>query len=110
MKTVPDKWVVISIKKEGEPDVFKVFGSWAGGYLDGDSWKLNSGIRHVYKEREDYRFVGYSGSHYVCNENHYGVVGSYNQGVLDKFIRSGREYGYEVEVLPEDYNFEILNN
>lgn len=109
MKTIPDNWVIISIAKEGEETVYKVFASWAGGYLGGDSWRLNSGVKSAYKEDEDWRFSGYSGSHYVCNENHYGVIGGSNRSVLDEFIQRGEKHGYTVEVLPEDYDFELIN-
>jgi hypothetical protein len=40
----PDKWVVVKIIGKDTPPVHKVFACWYGGYLDGDSWKLNSGI------------------------------------------------------------------
>ena len=42
----PDKWVIIKIGSDSESS-FKVFGSWAGGYLDGDRWRLNSGITKI---------------------------------------------------------------
>ena len=40
---VPDRWCVIRIPNNRET-VYKVFASWSGGYIGGDSWKLNSGI------------------------------------------------------------------
>lgn len=43
---------------------FKVFGSNSGGYLDGDSWRLNSGVVSVQKDENYYYFRGYSGSCY----------------------------------------------
>lgn len=105
MKTIPDKWVIVKISKEGEETIYKVFASWAGGYLRGNSWRLNSGIKSIYKEDGSYRITGYSGSHYVCNENYYGVIGNSNRAVLDEFIERGGRHGYSVEVLPEDFDF-----
>ena len=43
MSTKPERWVVVDITVDGE-STKKVFAGWYGGYLDGDSWKLNSGI------------------------------------------------------------------
>ena len=43
---------------------FKVFGSRSGGYLDGDSWRLNSGVVSAKKDDNYYYFRGESGSCY----------------------------------------------
>ena len=112
MKTIPDKWVVISLSKEGqdEPETYKVFASWAGGYLRGDSWRLNSGIQHVYEEEDAYRFSGYSGSSYVCHKNCYGIMGTYNKGVLDNMIERAKHVGATIKILPADYKFELINS
>ena len=37
----PERWVILRLSD----NFYKVFGTWAGGYLDGDKWKLNSGNR-----------------------------------------------------------------
>lgn len=42
----PDKWVILKLPN----DYYKVFGTWAGGYLDGDRWKLNSGMVKFHKQ------------------------------------------------------------
>ena len=47
----PDSWVVLKITAETGV-IYKVLAGWSGGYLDGDSWRLNSGINIVF-ERED---------------------------------------------------------
>ena len=53
LSETPDKWVVIKMSRAG--DVYhKIFGSWAGGYLDGDRWKMNSGIVSVEEDDEYY--------------------------------------------------------
>ena len=50
---IPDKWVVIKILDNEH----KIFASWAGGYLDGDRWKLNSGITKVEEDDKYYLSV-----------------------------------------------------
>jgi len=81
----PDKWVIIKIGSDSESN-FKVFGSWAGGYLDGDRWRLNSGITKIEEDQDNYYFYGWSGSCYQCHKKGYGIMTSYSRGVLDNII------------------------
>ena len=77
----PHDWVVLKIEGAG----YKVFGGWRGGYLDGDSWRLNSGITKVYETDTGMLvFEGYSGSRYVVHPDNYGIRGMYNTSVLEK--------------------------
>ena len=57
---LPDNWVVLKIK-EGKLDsgFYKVLAGWSGGYLDGDSWRINSGITRVEDHETYYSFYGY---------------------------------------------------
>ena len=104
----PDKWVVLKLKNEGTT-IYKVFGSWAGGYLDGDRWKVNSGIVSLEEDDDYYYFIGYSGSCYKCYKKGYGVMTSYSQAVLDNMIDKASEMDASISVL-DDINFmEILN-
>lgn len=70
----PDSWVVIKMQHNNQT-LYKVLGGWAGGYLNGDSWRLNSGIEKVIYDsiHNDYLFVGSSGSVYRCNKVSYGL-------------------------------------
>ena len=44
----PDNWVVLKLKPgKGAHPIYKVLAGWSGGYLDGDSWRMNSGISKV---------------------------------------------------------------
>jgi hypothetical protein len=111
----PDKWVVLEINNGGylsskpEP-LYKVFGSWAGGYLDGDRWKMNSGIVSLEEDDDYYYFIGYSGSCYKCHKKGYGVMTSYSQSILDNLIDKANERGVSISVLLDDTNFmELLN-
>jgi hypothetical protein len=68
----PDKWLLIKIN--GTDPHYRVFGSWSGGYLDGDSWRMNSGITRVEEDDEYFYFHGYSGSVYECHKKMYGAT------------------------------------
>lgn len=74
----PDGWVIIQVSD----DLFKVFGSWGGGYLDGDTWRLNSGITSFNVEGDKVVFYGSSGSAYECSLGTEGMLTGYNSAVL----------------------------
>lgn len=63
----PDNWVIIKIKHPKEI-MYKILAGWSGGYLDGDSWRMNSGIVKVQEEGNHILFHGYSGSVYKCRK------------------------------------------
>ena len=71
----PDNWVVLKIPTalQASGFIYKVLGGWSGGYLDGDSWRMNSGIARVEEDNQCYYFYGHSGSCYQCNKESYGL-------------------------------------
>jgi len=81
----PERWVILKLQN----DYYKVFGTWAGGYLDGDRWKLNSGVSEVEEDDDFYYFIGFSGSCYKCHKKKYGTVTSYGYEILNKIIKQG---------------------
>jgi hypothetical protein len=73
----PEKWVILKFK-----GTYKVFGTWRGSYLEGDSWRLNSGVERITQDATHYYFHGYSGSCYRCNKKAYGFATIYGEAVL----------------------------
>lgn len=69
----PDNWVVLRIDLPTEGVLYKVLAGWSGGYLDGDYWRMNSGIESVERIGDYYAFHGFSGSLYECHVNGYGL-------------------------------------
>jgi len=67
------------------------------GMIEGDSWRLNSGIVDVKEDEKFFFFHGSSGSVYNCYKHGYGVAGAYNKSVLSSFL----EKVEGVEVMPE---------
>ena len=63
MKYTPHNWVVVTV-----PEGHKLIGGWSGGYLDGDSWRINSGISRVEDMEDHYLVHGVSGSLYHCHK------------------------------------------
>ena len=86
---IPDKWIIIEISS-AEDSVRKVFATWYGGYLDGDSWRLSSGITKVEDKGDWYLFHNESGSIYQCYKGYYGT-NSYSYGILMNFVEKARE-------------------
>lgn len=87
----PDKWCIVKIVTERET-LYKVLGTWFGGYLYGDSWRMNSGIEKVAYVENHYYIYGYSGSVYKCHEDAYG----YGMVALGIFDELKEKYGAEM--------------
>ena len=67
----PDNWVVI--KMNGDDPHYRVLAGWSGGYLDGDSWRMNSGIVRVEDAGDRFNFYGSTGSCYSCGKESYCI-------------------------------------
>lgn len=93
----PDNWVILKIKAPTET-FYKVLAGWSGGYLDGDSWRMNSGIDSVDEIEKAYMFKGSSGSIYTCGKNSYGVRMNI-AATLDALLT---KYPDQIELMPED--------
>ena len=97
----PDGWCVLKIQTDTEL-IYKLFASWGGGYLNGDSWKLNSGIKKVDFDDPYFYFEGHSGSVYCVTKNSYNRLSGYTLGVLTRIIEQGIENGYAIEVMSKE--------
>ena len=84
---MPESWVIVKTKA-GENTFYRVFGTWAGGYLESDRWKLNSGIDKVKQDNDYYYFIGLSGSCYKCHKKTYGTATSFGLGVLNDILKN----------------------
>lgn len=98
---IPDGWIVIKIEDD-KSTWYKLFASWNGSYLDGERWKMNSGISKIEEDENDYYIFGFSGSCYKCNKYSYGKLNSYTHGVLANII----ENSHTINVKSEDISFE----
>jgi hypothetical protein len=79
----PDRWMLVRVK--GETPHWRIFATWSGGYTQGDSWRLNSGVESVEVKDDYYDFHGFSGSLYRCRKTAYGV-NMYGMGVLENLL------------------------
>jgi hypothetical protein len=99
----PDKWVLVEFDSPAHGKITKVLASWRGGYLDGDSWKLSSGVNKITKTDAGYEFLNDSGSVYFCHKNGYGMSG-YATSVYNNFANQieGLKDGSTIRILDED--------
>ena len=106
----PDNWVVLKItntKRSGntgygrtEEVLYKVLAGWSGSYLNGNSWRINSGITLVFDREDELHFHGESGSLYRCPKGAYGLKMS-TAGVY-KNLCLQQEFGGQIQLMPED--------
>jgi hypothetical protein len=100
----PDSWVMLKIT-HSEGFIYKILAGWRGGYLDGDHWKLNSGVVRVEETDNHYLFHGSSGSVYRCNKDRYQLSGL-TSGIFNNFQRKvNAATGTTVELVDKDSNF-----
>lgn len=108
MKHHPDKFVLVKITSDKEPQGFyKVFASWYGGYARGDSWKMNSGCTSVEIIDNCYVFTGESSSKYVCHKDAYGCT-LYSASVLHSLKEQCKSNGVIIEEVPEEDLLEVI--
>lgn len=92
----PDNWIII--KFGGHDPHYRVLGGWSGGYLNGSSWRMNSGITGVEETDTHYLFYGSSGSTYKCHKEAY-CLRMNNAFVWNSL---SEKHGDMVELMPEE--------
>lgn len=101
----PYDWVVLRIESE-DSVIYKVLAGFPGGYLDGDYWRLNSGITDVeLGDNGIVYFYGNSGSCYKVNEANYHL----SMRTLPIYTQmSAENTGYKVTMLDKDTDWGTL--
>jgi len=111
----PDNWVVIFLN--GDDPHYRVLVGWSGGYLSGDSWRMNSGIVRCEETTETrmfnnkeytaeyFDFYGSSGSCYSCNKNTYGL--RMNNAYIWNQLQE--KYGDKVQMMDENTDWSKMD-
>jgi len=108
----PDLWVLVRIEAKNKVH-YRVLASWYGGFANGDSWKLSSGMEEDQQVTLDdlgcFLCPQSSGSIYVVNRGNFGMSG-YTSGVAKNFIKQAEESNGEMrfEILEESQAIGIL--
>ena len=104
----PEQWILVKIN--GTDPHYRVFGSWRGGFVSSDSWRMNSGIVRVEDCGDFYQFYGHSGSCYACHKEHYGRerMGPYNNAVLSQYCDNSQGTVVAIEEMPDIMNVDWI--
>jgi hypothetical protein len=97
MEYKPDRWVVIKITTEKDV-LYKVFATWLSGYLDGDNWRMNSGITKVEEDGDYWLFYGTSDSIYRCHKDGIGTSG-YTGAILNGLVKRAKKENITIEIM-----------
>lgn len=101
----PDKWVIVKFKDKTDT-WYKVLGSWYGGYLNGDSWRMSSGLERIEEDGDNYKMHNASGSVYICHKNMEGMHLT-SHGIFETMVKQAKEQDVEVTRIGlEQYNNE----
>lgn len=101
----PDSWIVFKIQTP-EETFFKLFSCWYGSFLDGDKWRLNSGITSVTKDDNGFYIVkGNSDTVYKVHKSSYNKCTTYCNGVKESLMGNGE---FNIEVIDLDEYLKLL--
>jgi hypothetical protein len=100
----PDNWVIVKIQHKGS-HYYKVLGGWSGGYLNGSSWRMNSGITEIHETDDNYYFKGSTGSEYRCAKSENCV----RMNIAHVLAQLDELHGDKIEVLPEGTDYMNIN-
>lgn len=96
MNYTPDSWKVLKCTKDDKVVWYKVYAGWRGSFVNGDYWKLNSGITKVTKEDDAILFHGQSGSIYECYLRNENIDGEWLNNVKTDIIETAATVGRTV--------------
>lgn len=104
----PNAWTVLKFRSDDYGEICKVFGGWYGGYTQGDSWKLSSGITAMEEFEDRYEFTNSSGSLYVCYKGAHKFTG-YLSSVLAGFSAQINDLQCTmVKIEPKDFANQLV--
>lgn len=93
----PDAWVIVRIEHDGKI-VHRLLAGWVGGYVDGDRWRMSSGITDIYDEETHYLVKNQSGSKYRCDKASQRLTGMM-QNVFWSYEQDYKGLGATIEVV-----------
>ena len=94
----PDTWSILLFNSPTYGKIHKVFGAWYGGFTQGESWKLSSGMKDLVDEGDFYSSVQESGSIYQLYKNSEKLSG-YHLGILAGWVEQMKEKGGSVVIV-----------
>jgi hypothetical protein len=86
----PDYWVVLKVHLNSDVLHYRILAGWVGGFAEGHSWKISSGIESVSHSDGMFTFPQTSGSIYRCYE-HCERLNSYMSSIFDNYKKDTEE-------------------
>ena len=109
MEEVPDTWQVVKLTNRENGNIHhRLMCGWFGGYLNGDSWRMSSGIERIIDQDTHWHIPQTSGSVYICHKNN-NRLGGYASSVLARIIETAVDVDIEcitIEEILEQYKYE----
>ena len=97
----PSGWVLVHIVNNGE-DIYKIFGTWWGGYEHRNHWRLSSGSGSInfYIDETTGKLVSdqYSGSRYILTKDGYQKHNVFGKGFIYELTKSFRNAPDHVQI------------
>jgi hypothetical protein len=101
-KNHPDCWAVLEIKSAGSPPILKILAGYNDVHGVPERWTLNSGIVLAKQTGLTWRFVGSSGSVYLCDASKY-KINNMMQAALNSWLERVKEKTrIKIKILPLD--------
>lgn len=98
----PDRWVLVKIQAVGHEPYYRVLAGWYGGFTQGDSWKLSSGVEKSIDHGKYYEMPQSSGSVYICHKGAHGMS-MYTSSIFAKFQDDCEKTGMLFELVDENF-------
>ncbi len=108
----PTRWAILSFDMDDGTKLYKIIGSWYGGYTGGDSWKISSGITNVDVLEDHFSVTNHSGSIYKFGKTGYGMS-NYTASVVYSYLtkmNEGATAKHNAHILEEVTALDLLNN
>lgn len=94
----PNTWSILLFDSPTYGKIHKVFAWWRGGYTQGDSWKLSSGMKDLVDEGGFYSSMQESGSIYKLYKKQ-EALSTYQIGILGGWKVQMEEQGGSVVIV-----------
>lgn len=106
----PHKWAMLKITSKAHGVIYKVLGSWYGGFAGSDSWKLSSGSTSASYDKDTgvLTFPQCSGSTYTGAWENYGMS-MYTAGILAMWQKELEDSEDSIEVMEENFDIALVS-
>ena len=102
---IPDTWIIVRISGSEVPETYyRVLAGWYGGFADGDSWRLSSGIENIKETDGGYEASNASGSLYYLMKGREGFSN------LTRSVYGGYQFRKPEEFSVERVTMDELRN